>query len=228
MHETVPVVLQHALHRDGAREPDAKARGRRRLAQRRRSSKDALTHRSRERGGESEIDRREREMVRVEVRVRRVPSTGDELVQREAPVCVSRGCHGSHWCSFWLHFETGASIGITEDDALDDGGKEDVSKVLREECGHGDVGDRHRASRSDVMILMFKNFNQCARATRNKNFSSTRLGVNGREETRVRLQIIYRSVTNFARIFNRQSTWEWRAWVRACRFQRDCQTFPRR
>jgi len=180
VHETVPIVLQHALHRDGAREPDAKARGRQRLAQHRRSSKDTLTHRPRERGGEGEIDRRKREVVRVEVRVRRVPSTGDELVEREAPVCVSRGCHGSHWCSFRLHFETPTSTGITEDDALDDGGKEDVSKVLREECGHGDVGDRHRASWSDVMTVMLKKFNQRVPATRNKNFSSTRLAVNGR------------------------------------------------
>lgn len=163
----------------------------------------------------------------MEVRVRHVPSTGDELVEREAPVCISRGCHGSHWCSFGLHFETGASTGVTEDDALDDGGQEDVSKVLREECGHGDVGDRHRASRSDVMVLVFKKFNQRERDEK-QNFSSTRPEVNGRDETRVRLQIVHRSLTNFARIFNRQSTWEWRAWVRACRFQRDCQTFPRR
>jgi len=52
VHETMPVVLQHALHRDGARESDAKARRRRRLAQSRRSSKDAFADRSRERRGE--------------------------------------------------------------------------------------------------------------------------------------------------------------------------------
>ena len=95
----------------------------------------------------------------MEVRVR-VPTTGDELVEREAPSPVSSCCHRSHWCIFGLNFETGASTWITEDNALDDGGKEDVSKVLREECDHGDVGDRHRASRSDTMFLMFQNFNQ--------------------------------------------------------------------